>query len=241
MELEYLKVANSPAMWISCIPAVALVVFQAVKFTKRAIIDGQKIGVTKEQMKTAAKSSAVAAIGPSLVIVIGMVALLSSMGGPVAWMRLAYIGSVMYELGAADRAATAAGATLGTASMTVDAFACAVWVMVICSLGWIIISALFTDKMGNLRDKVAGSNSAKIAVISIGGGLGAFGYQSFDRLYSVTKGAVGFDAQTVAVLAGFAAMLAIGLYGKKHNVSWAKKFGMTIAMIVGMVVGALFL
>lgn len=241
MELAYLKVANSPAMWISCIPAVALVVYQAMIFTKKAIKDGQRMGVTKEQMKIAAKSSAVAAIGPSLVIVIGMVALLSSMGGPVAWMRLAYIGSVMYELGAADRAATAAGSTLGTANMTVEAFACAVWVMVICSLGWIIISALFTNKMGTLRDKVAGSNSAKIAVISIGGGLGAFGYQSFDRFYSVANGAVRFDAQTVAVIAGFAAMAAIGVYGKKHNSGWAKKFGMTIAMLVGMAVGAFFL
>lgn len=240
--MEYLKIANSPLMWISCVPAVALVVFQALLFTKRAISDGQKMGVTKDQMMTAAKASAAAAVGPSVVVVIGMVALLTSVGGPVAWMRLAYIGSVMYELGAADRAATAAGCTLGTDNMTAEAFACAVWVMVICSLGWIIISALFTDKMGNLRDKVAGSSTGKMSAISVGGGLGAFGYQCWDRLYAVSStGSVVLSAQTVSVLVGLGAMVAMGTYGKKNNVAWVKKFGMTISMIIGMLAGAFFL
>ena len=240
MELEYLKLANSPLMWISCIPAVALVILQAAMFTKKAVVDGQKMGVTKEQMMNGAKSAAAAAIGPSIVVVIGMVALLASMGGPIAWMRLAYIGSVMYELGAADRAATAVGCQLGTSNMTEEAFACAVWVMVICCLGWIIISALFTDKMGILRDKVAGSNSAKLAVISTGGGMGAFGYQCFDRAFPLLSNG-SLNAQTAAVVVGGICMAALALYVKKSNAGWAKKFGMTIAMIVGMIGGAFFL
>ena len=92
MELPYLKTANSLFMWISCIPAVALVFFQAYIFMKRAWKTGPQMGVTKEQMKEAAKSSLVASIGPSIVIVTGMVSLLASVGGPLAWMRLAFIG-----------------------------------------------------------------------------------------------------------------------------------------------------
>ena len=69
MELEYLKTANSLGMWISCIPAVLLVLFQAWLFLKRAWATGPKMGVTNEQMKEAAKSSLFASIGPSIVIV----------------------------------------------------------------------------------------------------------------------------------------------------------------------------
>lgn len=58
MELPYLKTANSLFMWISCIPAVALVFFQAYIFMKRAWKTGPQMGVTKEQMKEAAKSFA---------------------------------------------------------------------------------------------------------------------------------------------------------------------------------------
>ena len=97
MELPYLKLQIVYFMWISCIPAVALV-FSRRTFYEEGLKTGPQMGVTKEQMKEAAKSSLVASIGPSIVIVTGMVSLLASVGGPLAWMRLAFIGSVMYEL-----------------------------------------------------------------------------------------------------------------------------------------------
>ena len=65
--------------------------------------------------------------------------------------------------------------------MTMEAFACAVYTMVICCLGWILVSALFAHKMGDLRDRVAGNNKAKMSVISVAGGMGAYGYQCFNR------------------------------------------------------------
>jgi hypothetical protein len=233
--LEYLEVANSPIMWISVLPAVGLVLFQAFKFAKRAYKDGLDMGVSKEQFKVAARSSAIASLGPALVIVIGMVGLLSSVGGPVAWMRLSYIGSVMYELPAADRAATAAGSTLGTANMTLGAYANAVWVMTICALGWIIISALFTDKMGTFRDKVAGGSKVVLTVIAAAGGMGAFGYQVWNRAIPIGT------AQTWAVLGSFVVMSLLTYYSKKTGSSWARQFGITISMIAGLIVGSFFL
>lgn len=235
MELEYLKLANSPLMWISVIPAVLLVIYQAWLFSKRAISDGKKIGITDQQFKAAIKSSFFASIGPSIVIVIGMVGLLASVGGPVAWMRLAYIGSVMYELPAADRAATAAGSTLGTADMTSAAFANAVWVMTIGCLGWIIISILFTDKMGALRDKIAGNSKAALGVIAAAGGMGAFGFQTWSRAIPE------FSAQTLTAIVGFAIMVIMNLLYNKTKKSWIKQFGITIAMIGGMLIGSLAL
>lgn len=240
MELEYLKTANNLWMWISVLPPVGLVIYQAYLFMKKAMETGKLMGITQEQMKTGAKSAFVASLGPSLVIVIGMVGLLTSIGGPVAWLRLAYIGSVMYELPAADRAATAAGSTLGTSNMTVEAFANAVWIMTVCSLGWIIISALFTDKMGVLRDKVAGNSRAVLAVIATAGGLGGMSYQAFTRAIPAPGGSF-VNAQTIAVVAGFIIMVVMNLYHKKTGKAWAKQFGITIAMVGAMVVGSVFI
>lgn len=235
-ELKYLETANHPLMWLFCIPAVALVVVQALMFAKRAWSTGPQMGVSKEKMRLAAKSSAIASIGPSIVIVIGAVSLLASVGGPLAWMRLAYIGSVMYELPAADRAASAAGSQLGTNNMTMEAFANAAWVMCICCLGWIIVSALFTDKMGKFRDKIAGDNKAALGIIASAGGLGAFAYQCFNRVIPL-KSFISPDLW--ALVGGFIIMLLIGLYGNKKNSKWAKQFGMTIAMVGGMIIGSI--
>ena len=216
MELPYLKTANSLFMWISCIPAVALVFFQAYIFMKRAWKTGPQMGVTKEQMKEAAKSSLVASIGPSIVIVTGMVSLLASVGGPLAWMRLAFIGSVMYELPAADRAATAAG----------------------CQLGWILVSALFTDKMEVIRDKVTGGSMDAIVALTAGGGMGGFGYMVAQRFLPFKID----NANMWAALVGFIVMWGINVYMKKNpKAKWAKQFGMIMAMFLGMVAGTLFL
>lgn len=235
MELEYLKLANSWPMWVSVLPAVALVVIQAWIFMRRAMKDGRSLGLTDEHYKKAINSSFLASLGPSVVIVIGMIALVASVGGPVAWMRLAYIGSVMYELPAADRAATAAGSTLGTPDMTMAAYANAVWVMAIGCLGWIIISILFTDKMDTLRDKVSKGNEKVLAVIAVAGGMGAFGYQTFSRALPV------FTAQTWASIAAFIFIIVINAIGKKTNSNIIKQFGMTGAMIFGMLVGSFFI
>ncbi len=80
--------------------------------------------------------------------------------------------------------------------MTMEAFACAVYTMVICCLGWILVSALFAHKMGDLRDRVAGNNKAKMSVISVAGGMGAYGYQCFNRGIVLA----GPDAQTMTVI-----------------------------------------
>lgn len=238
MELPYLKTANSLIMWISCIPAVVLVLFQAYIFMKRAWNTGPKIGVTKEQMKEAAKSSFIASLGPSVVIVTGMVSLLASMGGPIAWMRLAYIGSVMYELPAADRAATAAGCHLGTSDMTMEAYANAVWIMTVCCLGWILVSALFTDKMEVFRDKVTGGNMDAIVALTAGGGMGGFGYMVAQRFLPFSAG----NPNMWSALVGFIIMWCMNVYMKKNpNAKWAQQFGMTISMFIGMAAGAFFL
>ena len=236
--MEYLGIANSFIMWVAVFPLVGLIVYQAFMFMRKAMKDGARMGVTKKQMNDAMKASFFASIGPCIVIVIGMVGLLSSLGGPLAWMRLSDIGSVMYELGAADRAATAAGSTLGTADMTMSAFANCVWVMIICTFGWIVVSALFTDKMGILRDKVAGGSGAVLSVISVAGGLGAMSFQCINRAYPVNAAAV---PQIAAMLTGGILLFGFNTYADKKNAAWARQFGTTIAMIGGVCVGGFFL
>ena len=232
--MDYLEIANSPVMWAACTPAIVLVLVQAAMFTKKAMKDGKRMGITDEQFKTAISASFTASIGPSIVILIGMVSLLASVGGPLSWMRLAYIGSVTFELGAADKAATAAGAQLGTSSMTAEVFACCAWVMCICCLGWIIVSALFTDKMDVLRAKASGGSPEKLAIISAGGTMGAFSYMTFVRAFPL-------NVQTYAAVIGFVVMFVLISYGKKSGAKWPAKWGMTIAMFAGMLGGAFFL
>lgn len=238
MQLEYLKTANSLAMWIGCIPGVALVIVQAYMFMMRAWKVGPKMGVPVEKMKAAASASFIASIGPSIVVVSGMFSLLASVGGPLSWMRLAYIGSVMYELPTAERAAMFCGSTLGTDNMTQDAFATAAWMMTIGCLGWILISALFTDKMEMLRDKIAGGSMDAVEALTAGGGVGGFAYM-------VAMRCLPFNAMSSNMWACIGALVftvCLNIYMKKNpTAKWAQQFGMTLSMFFGMAVGAIFI
>ena len=127
--MEYLELANSWIMWVAVLPAVLLTVFQAVIFTKKSISMGKKLGITSQQFKRATAASAVASLGPAVVSAIGCVALIVAMGGPVAWMRLSFVGNVSYELVSAQVAATSAGATLGGEGMNMNIFCSCLWVM----------------------------------------------------------------------------------------------------------------
>jgi len=69
-------------------------------------------------MKSAMKSSFITSLGPSVVILTGLLSLLVTVGGPMAWMRLSFIGAVMFELMAAGFGAEAVGVKMGIDPMT---------------------------------------------------------------------------------------------------------------------------
>ena len=125
-QTQYLQMINSPWLWLASGAAVSVVVVQAFIFARKSYQTGLEIGLTRTQMNDAMRSSLIAAIGPSIVVLSAMIALLVSVGGPVAWLRLAFIGSAGFELMAANFGAKAVGVTLGSDPMTGVAFANAI-------------------------------------------------------------------------------------------------------------------
>ena len=95
--MDVMQIANGLPMWIACGIPVVFVIIQAALFARGAYHAGKKVGLTDDKMKKAMKSSAVTSIGPSIVVLSGMLSLLVTVGGPVGWMRLSMIGSVMFE------------------------------------------------------------------------------------------------------------------------------------------------
>ena len=227
--MDAMQLANSLPMWLACGTAVFLVVVQAVIFTKKAMDAAPKVGLTNDQVKRAMKSTS---LGPSVVILSGMLSLLVSVGGPMAWMRLSFIGSVMFESIAAGIGTASAGVQLGVDEMTTFAFTMAVWTMILGSIGWIIVSTLTADKMEKVQNKMAGGNSALVGVISGAAMIGAFGGMVSQKLVAVDKSALS------CVLGGV--FMAILLYvSGKFKISWLKEWNLTIAILVAMVITAL--
>ncbi|MDO5649070.1 MAG: DUF5058 family protein [Gallicola sp.] len=226
-------IANSFPMWLAAGIAIALALVQAFIFYKKSVKAGKELGVTEDQIKAASRSAFITSIGPSIVILSGVLALMVSIGGPMAWMRLSFIGSLMFEMMAAGFGTGATGVQLGVDPMTEAALGTAVWTMILGSIGWIIMSGLTTDKMAKIQDKFTKGNATIVAIISTSALLGAFGALVAPHLLA-------FNANTVAAIAGAAIMLALSMFDRSGKApGWIKEWALAIALFGGMIIAVI--
>lgn len=233
--VNYLELANSPLMWLGAAIAVGIVVFQSVLFFRKSVKAADEMGITKEQVNIAIKSSAISSIGPSIVILVTMISLIVSMGAPVSWMRLSFIGSVNYEAMAAGFGAQAMGTTLE--NLTPMAFACGVWVMICGSLGWLIFTMIFTDKMDKVNHLMSKGNSKMVPIISSGAMLGAFANLASGNFFNAENQFAFGGAPAVATIVGCILMMILSKIAKEKNINWLREWAFAIAMFTGMIVG----
>ncbi len=226
------ELQNSAVMWVACGIPVVLVLAQAIVFASKAWQAGPKLGLTQEQMKAGMRSSAITSLGPSVVILSGMLSLLVTMGGPVAWMRLSMIGSVMFESLAAGFGTAAVGVELGSSGMTELAFTMGLWTMILCSIGWVIFATFTADKMDKIQKRATGSNPAKLAALSGAAVIGAFSSFCAQNLVKLNK-------SSIAVILGGAIMWLMMTISEKNDVKWLRDWGLTIAILGSMIITAL--
>ena len=181
--MNYLDIANSPLVWGTCGIAVMTVLLQAAVFTKKAWSVGSRMGITKKQFGEVVKVSAISSIGPTLSVVAGVLPLILAMGGAIAWLRLGFIGSVGYELSTAGFGAAAYGTTLGGEGYDGYVLACSFFCMWFGASGWLVSTALLTDKLDVITQKLAGSVEL-MPVISAAAMSGAFAFLSLDHYFS---------------------------------------------------------
>ncbi len=237
--MSALEIANSWPMWIACGAAVAVVVAQAVIFAISAWKAGPKVGLSKDQMKNAMKSSAITSIGPSVVILSGMLSLLITVGGPIAWMRLSMIGSVMFEAIAAGIGTNVVGVTLGTDVLTNEALGMALWTMVLCSIGWVVFATFSANRMDKIQNKLSGGDTKKLIAISTGAVIGVFGAmcgQHLSKVVNLENKALTLDKASLACLLGAVIMFVMIKVSEKFPA--IKEWNLTISLLLTLVIVA---
>lgn len=127
--MSFKEIANSNLLWVLVIVGIVLVagitMYYYIVCNKHAL----KVGVTKDAMKAVIKSSILFSIVPSLAIVVGLASLVVVIGLPYGWFRLSVLGSVTYEIMAANLALSALGLDVNNANG--EAFGLMAWAMCI--------------------------------------------------------------------------------------------------------------
>ena len=107
--MTFMSIMNSFPLYILVIAGLLFVFALCLVTLKQARQRALELGLSKEEIMGVIKSSALFSIVPSLSVVVGLFSLQAVLGVPWSWYRLSVIGSVSYELIAADMAAIGAG------------------------------------------------------------------------------------------------------------------------------------
>ena len=228
---DYLQVANDPMLWLMAAPGIGIVALQAVLFSKKAFNAGKYASLTRSEAWKAFKVGAISAIGPAVAVFIVMLGMMSVVGAPITWMRLAMIGAAPTELTAATMGAQAMGVEFGGPGYGVTEYAASVWTMSLNGIGWLLFCGLFTHKLTGIRDKVSKGDDR--LTVEIGGAamLGAFAYLVGGHLVA------GGGRLVAAVVSGLAM---IGLVYIAKRVPRLLEYNLGIAMVIGMIAGVMF-
>ena len=232
--MDWKQIANAPWIWICGAVLAVIALYQCTAFSILAVKILKRHGLQKNDVLGILRGAAITSIGPVMVELFVMVALVVALSPGIAWQREgAAVGSVITELIQATNATAGAGQELGGQNFDMNGFANVIFVMNVSCIGWMTAAGFFTRYLGKARQKVAGGDSLWLAALSVCATLGIFGY------WASTNLAKGGGAMVAVVAGGILAAFFFKLAdwaGKPRLKEWA----LGLAMFGGMFLGKLY-
>ena len=230
---------NHPIIFVMVGIIIAVVMAQSVFFLVKALKRAKAIGMDKKVLKKTMISSAVFTVAPAVSIVVGVIALSHSLGIPLPWLRLSVIGSLSYELIAAERALAAFGLDFAGAITDPQVYVTVVWVMTFGIAAGLFFTPLFAKKIQNGMDKIEKSDKKWREILTNAMFLGmvsAFLGFVFCDVANVFKGDT--SGLVPVVVFGFSAivMALCGLCSIKLKQRWMNDYALPISLICGMAI-----
>ena len=234
--------ANSYIIFIIVGIVIAAVLGQSIYFLVKALKRAKQLGIAGSVVKKTVSSSAVFTIAPAVAVLLGVVVLSKTLGVPLPWLRLSVVGSLSYELIAAQNTAEPLG--IGS-DLVVDPshYVTILLVMTLSIALSLMLAPIMTKKVQTgvskigMKDKKWGeifSNAMFIGMIS------AFlGYVFCDVTYLSQGFAQGFTPVCVMVVSAVV-MAVLGILSTKFKIRWLTDYALPISLICGMASAIIF-
>mgnify|MGYP004461182613 CR=1 FL=1 len=231
--MDYLAIANSWPVWICALVCVGVIVVQSIYFAKLCYKNAPLAGLTKQECGKSFRSGMITAIGPSISCFIGAISMITVVGGPLAWMRLSMIGAAATELTVASIGADAYGVELGGAGYDITVMSNSWLMMALNGCGWLLVVLLLTPRMEKVRQKVSHGDDTWLNLITCSASIALFSYKACESFVKIVK----VPPVAWAAITGTVVMYICIKLSEKAK--WLKEYGLGIAIIAGIVVGAL--
>ncbi len=231
---DYLEIANSSYFYLWGGIILLVIMIQAILFIRLAWKEGKRIGLTNTRMLQGLRAGMVAAIIPSIAIVVALVAMAGSLGIPFPWIRLSVIGSAPYELLAAGIGAKSMGVTeLGGKGYTQFVFANSVWVMTIGAMWSGLMVFFFNKTLKKTYKRIEKKDPNWMKIIT---SAAFFGVICLFLAEPIVKGGL----PLVTMISGALLMVICAVLIKKFEIKWLREFAVPISMVGAMASAVIF-
>lgn len=226
---DILAVANIPILWVLAIGVFGAIILQSIIYMRAARKAGPAADISPTELNSAFRAGAVAAIGPSLAVVLVSVALLTLFGTPAVLVRIGLVGSAATESASASIAATTMNATLGGPEYTQGVFAVAFMAMSMSGAMWMIATLILTPLLRRGDSKLRTVNPALMAIVPAAALIGAF----------MSLGVAELGKTPVHIITVIVSAVVMGIcvfLAKKLSAAWLREWGLGISILVGLTV-----
>ena len=218
---------------------IAVVIAQSVFFLVRALRRAKEKGMDLSVIKKTVISSALFTIAPAVSILVGVITLSYSLGIPLPWLRLSVIGSLSYEMIAAERALAAFGLDFTKAITDPQVYVTVTWVMTFGIAVGLILTPLLAKKIQNGMKKIENSDKKWREIFSNAmflGMISAFLGFVFCDVTNVFKGDTSGLIPVVVFFSSALVMVVCGLCATKLKQRWLNDYALPISLVCGMAV-----
>jgi hypothetical protein len=221
-------IAHSPVLWLAAAGVFAVIVVQCLVYLRAARRAAPDAGMSRAELRTAMRTGAVSAIGPSVAVVFLAITLLTVFGAPAVLVRIGLIGSASFETLSARTAAEALGVQLGGAGYDDSAFALVLFTMSVGGAAWMVSALVCTPLLRRGDRQIRALNPAVMAVAPSAGMIGAFSFLGLDQVQESSVHLITFAV-------GALAALGIDALTRVLKVGWLKEWSLTIGMAAALV------
>jgi len=234
---------NHPVIYALVGIIIAAVLAQSTYFLVRALKRAKELGLAQSTVKKTVSSAALFTIAPAVAILVGVVVLSKSLGVALPWLRLSVVGSLSYELVAAENTMRPLALAKSVLVTDASAYVTILLVMTLSIALSLILAPLLTKKVQGgvakigLKDKKWGeifNNAMFLGMIS------AFlGYVFCDVTY-VFQGKLQGLTPVCVMFVSAIVMAVLGLVSKKYKIRWMTDYALPISLLCGMASAILF-
>ena len=230
MELRPEDFMNSPMLWVACSFMIIGVLVQSATFIMTALKSADKMGIPRSECVAGMRAAMITSVGPAFAPVLVLMALITVVGAPFAWMSMNNIGAARTEIAMAQIAATQAESTLKAGELSMLGFVFILWGIALNHCGWIIFGGYGAPYLKGGVDymkKTFDQNWVKLLMTAAA--LGLFGALLSNSV--IARGALN-PRNFFAAAAAFVAMTVISHIFKGNQ--RIQEFSLGLAMLVGM-------